>query len=93
MIDHDVFTKQLASAQHDSGGALTREDVLELLIEHIATSEHRMALPAYWSKDAVAAKLRDVFADDPLIATMLDAFERTLAENSDQQEPRQRASS
>ena len=79
MIDHDAFMEELVSAQQERGGSLERADILELLIEHIASSDHRMALPAHWSKEAVITKLYDVFTDDALIARMIDTFELTLS--------------
>ena len=78
MIDHDVFMEELVTAQQARAEGLGRADILELLIEHIASSEHRMALPAHWSREAVVAKLSDVFTDDAIVARMLDTFELTL---------------
>jgi len=75
MIEHDRFYNELACAQHDKGRRLERAELFELLIHHIAHSSHRMALPADWTTDEVAWKLRVVFVDNPLIEAMLDDFE------------------
>jgi hypothetical protein len=81
MIDHEVFSGQLARARRDKGDALEREEILELLIHHVAHSSHRLALPADWTTAQVAAKLRVVFHGDPLINDMLDVFEQRLSEH------------
>ena len=75
MIEHERFYREIARAQHDKGGRLERAELFELLIEHIAHSSHRMALPADWTTDEVAWKLRVVFTGDPLIEAILDDFE------------------
>ncbi len=91
MIDHDAFMGELMAARHERAATLRRGDVLELLIEHVACSEHRMALPPHWSKDEVVVKLREVFTDDPFIARMLDAFELMLAQAPTGSDPRPNA--
>jgi hypothetical protein len=78
MIDHEVFYRELVRTRRDRGRALEREELLELLIAHLAQSSHRLALPAEWTTEQVASKLRVVFKGDPLIADMLDAFDARL---------------
>lgn len=75
MIEHEQFYRELAHAQRDRGRRLERGELFELLVHHIAHSSHRMALPADWTIDEVAWKLRVVFTDAPLIEAMLDDFE------------------
>jgi hypothetical protein len=81
MIDDEVFNRQLARARRDKGVPLERHELFELLIHHISHSSHRMALPADWTTDEVAWKLRVVFTGDPLINDMLDVFAERLHEH------------
>jgi hypothetical protein len=81
MIDHEVFSGQLARARRDKGKALEREELFELLIHHVAHSPHRLALPADWTTAQVTTKLRVVFTGDPLINDMLDVFEQRLQQH------------
>ncbi len=75
MSEHERFYRELACAQHDKGGRLSRAELFEVLLHHVAHSSHRMALPADWTTEEVTWKLRVVFTDNPLIEAMLDDFE------------------
>ena len=86
MIDHDIFRTQITAALAASPDhTLTRGEVFELLVEHIATSPHRMALPPEWSLDQVRAKLRIEFTGHPLIERMIEVlFDEHVSSHSPQ---------
>ena len=79
MIDHHGLIRELFDEYGEGASALERDLLRVRLIEHLADSSHRMALPHSWSREQVIEHLDFVFAGDPFIEHVLDVLVRELS--------------